>query len=44
MPFFIAEVSSNHAQNLERCFEFIDVAASVGCQAVKFQLFRVDEL
>lgn len=41
---FIAEVSSNHAQNLDRCLEFIDVASEVGCDAVKFQLFRVEEL
>ncbi len=44
LPLFIAEVSSNHAQDLDRCIEFIDVAASVGCQAVKFQLFRIDDL
>lgn len=43
-PFFIAEVSSNHARDLGRCIEFIETAARVGCDAVKFQLFRVDEL
>jgi sialic acid synthase SpsE len=43
-PIFIAEVSSNHHQNLERCLEFVDCAARVGCDAVKFQLFRIDEL
>lgn len=41
---FIAEVSSNHNRSLERCFEFIDTAAKVGCDAVKFQLFKIDEL
>ncbi len=41
---FIAEVSSNHNQDLNRCFEFIDTAARIGCSAVKFQLFRIDEL
>ena len=41
---FIAEVSSNHNQNLERCLAFIDTAAAIGCAAVKFQLFRMDEL
>lgn len=41
---FIAEVSSNHHQNLERCLEFIDTAASIGCDAVKFQLFKIDQL
>ncbi len=43
-PFFMAEVSSNHSRDLERCYRFIDVAAEIGCDAVKFQLFRIDEL
>ncbi len=43
-PFFIAEVSSNHSQNLERCIEFVNVSAEIGCDAVKFQFFRVDDL
>ncbi len=43
-PQFIAEVSSNHHQDLERCFAFIDKAAEIGCDAVKFQLFKIDEL
>jgi N-acetylneuraminate synthase len=41
---FIAEVSSNHARDLARCLEFVDVSARIGCGAVKFQLFRIDEL
>lgn len=41
---FVAEVSSNHHQSLERCLAFIDRAAQIGCDAVKFQLFRVREL
>ncbi|MBN2525060.1 MAG: N-acetylneuraminate synthase family protein [Deltaproteobacteria bacterium] len=41
---FIAEVSSNHRQNLDRCLDFIDVSAQIGCDAVKFQLFKLDEL
>jgi sialic acid synthase SpsE len=41
---FIAEVSSNHHQDLDRCLQFIDVSAEIGCDAVKFQLFKVDEL
>lgn len=41
---FIAEVSSNHHQDLKRCFEFIETAATVGCDAVKFQLFKIDQL
>lgn len=44
MSFFIAEVSSNHSQDLERCQKFIDHAAAIGCDAIKFQLFRLDTL
>lgn len=43
-PHFVAEVSSNHHRDLERCFKFIDTAALVGCDSVKFQLFRIEEL
>ncbi len=43
-PLFVAEVSSNHHRDLERCFRFIDTAAAVGCGAVKLQLFRIEEL
>ena len=43
-PFFIAEISSNHNQDLKRAFEFIDVASQVGCDAVKFQLFKIEQL
>ena len=42
--FFIAEVSSNHHQSIDRCYEFIDTAAKIGCQAVKFQLFKINQL
>jgi len=41
---FIAEVSSNHSRDIERCHRFIDASAAAGCQAVKFQLFRIDQL
>lgn len=44
MTYFIAEVSSNHHRDLERCFEFIRLSARIGCDAVKFQLFKIDEL
>ena len=44
MSFFIAEVSSNHYRDLDRCYAFIDAATKAGCQAVKFQLFRIDQL
>lgn len=41
---FCAEVSSNHARDLSRCFAFVDAAAAAGCDSVKFQLFKIDEL
>ena len=41
---FVAEVSSNHSQDLGRCLRFIERAAEIGCSAVKFQLFRMDQL
>lgn len=44
MTKFVAEVSSNHAQNLNRCLDFINTSAEIGCHAVKFQLFKIDEL
>lgn len=44
MPSFIAEVSSNHAREIGRCYEFIDRASAAGCDVVKFQLFRLEEL
>ena len=43
-PLLVAEVSSNHNADLSRCLEFVDAAADAGCGAVKFQLFRVDQL
>jgi len=41
---FCAEVSSNHHQDINRCYKFIDSAANIGCSSVKFQLFKIDEL
>ena len=41
---FIAEVSSNHSRNLQRCLDFVDCSAEIGCDAVKFQLFKIEEL
>lgn len=43
-PWFIAEVSSNHEADLGRCLAFVDAAATAGCTAVKFQLFKIDKL
>ena len=41
---FIAEVSSNHSRDLTRSLEFVDVAAELGCDSVKFQLFKIEQL
>lgn len=41
---FVAEVSSNHGSDLERALRFVDRAAEIGCDGVKFQLFRIDRL
>ncbi len=41
---FVAEVSSNHNQDLKRSLKFIETAAAIGCSAVKFQLFKIDKL
>ena len=44
MSKFIAEVSSNHSQDINRAIEFINIASEIGCYAVKFQLFKIDKL
>lgn len=44
MTQFIAEVCSNHNGDLNRALALIDKAAEIGCDAVKFQLFRIDQL
>jgi len=44
MTQFIAEVCSNHNQRLTRCLKMVETAKSIGCDAVKFQLFRIDDL
>jgi N-acetylneuraminate synthase len=43
-PIFIAEASSNHGRELSRALRFVDAAAESGCDAVKFQLFRIDRM
>ncbi len=43
-PIFIAEASSNHDRDLSRSLAFVDAAADAGCDAVKFQLFKIDRM
>lgn len=43
-PIFIAEASSNHGRDLDRARGFVDAAADAGCDAVKFQLFKIDRM
>ena len=43
-PLFIAEASSNHAQDLDRALAFVDAAADSGSDAVKFQLFKIERM
>ncbi|HUO94237.1 MAG TPA: N-acetylneuraminate synthase family protein [Rhizomicrobium sp.] len=43
-PLFIAEASSNHAQDLDRALAFVDAAAECGADAVKFQLFKIERM
>lgn len=42
--FIIAEVGSNHNGSLEQAKKLIDVAAEAGVDAVKFQIFKAEEL
>lgn len=41
---FIADIGSNHNQDLERVHALIKTAKDVGCWGVKFQLFTPDDL
>ncbi len=41
---WIAEIGSNHNQDLNRCFELIKEAKMIGVDAVKFQLFKAEKL
>jgi len=41
---FIAEISSNHNRDMLRAKAMIKKAAEIGCDGVKFQLFKIDQL
>ena len=42
--FIIAEAGSNHNGNFDKAIELIDIAASTGCDAIKFQLYTADSI
>lgn len=42
--FIIAEAGVNHGGNMDLAFQLIDIAASSGADAVKFQAFRTESL
>lgn len=44
MTKFIAELGSNHNSSLNRIYKLIDTAKDIGADAVKFQLFRAEQL
>ena len=43
-PLFISEISSNHNNDINRCKELISATKESGCDGVKFQLFKINEL
>lgn len=42
--FIIAEIGSNHNQDINRAFELMDMAKDAGADAVKFQSLQLDNL
>ena len=42
--FFIAEISANHGQNIEKAIELIKIAKNTGVDAVKFQTYTPDTM
>jgi sialic acid synthase SpsE len=43
-PYFIAEIGSNHNQDLDRIERLINASCDAGFDAVKFQYFKADDL
>lgn len=43
-PFITAEVGINHNGSIKKALKMIDVAKQCGCDAVKFQTFKADEI
>lgn len=44
MARFIAEIGSNHKRDPDRAHRLVEASARAGCQAVKLQLFRIEDL
>lgn len=44
MTRFIAEISSNHNNSLDRAMRFVDMAKFIGCSGVKFTQLKRDQL
>ena len=44
LPYIIAEAGSNHNGDFNQARQLIDIAAGAGADAVKFQIFKADEL
>jgi|TARA_B110000027_G_scaffold133568_1_gene162427 sialic acid synthase SpsE len=40
----IAEIGSNHDNDFEKCRTLIEKASKIGCDAIKIQMFKADEL
>ena len=41
--YVIAEAGVNHNSSIKMAFELVDVAKAAGADAIKFQLFDIDE-